>query len=317
MSDTITKDIWIQGMHCDACEKTIRKSLERIGVGVEDIRYTNNRVELLYDPLRVPFSQIEGAVADVGYRVRETPPEESGPRETSIERAKRVFHSFRNDPEAYQLEKQVIKSTLGTLFIAAALEYLIYFIFFWNIQGFLHTYGQYLGYLIVGVVATGGAVRHLRAYQGAVSCMTGMMIGMTIGMISGLLLGAVVGATNGMFVGSVFGMAVGMAVGGWVGVCCGIMGLMEGMMAGLMGGTMGAMIGVMMIPDRLTLFLPIFFVACLAILAGLSYMVYKEHKGARDEVKLYGFWPYTFINFAFVLAGTIIIVWGPKAAFLR
>src|SRR3990172_6879945 len=305
MTETIVKDIWIQGMHCDACEKTITKALGRIGVEVEDIRYTSERVELRYDPAIVPFSKVREAIANVGYSASETSVQDRDSGESLSERVRRVKQSFFKDPAAYTFEKNVIKSTLGTLVVVAALAYFTYFVFFWNVESFWGNYGQYIGYLIIAVVATGGGIRHLGAFFGGVVFFTGMMIGMTIGMISGLLLGIVIGTTNGMFVGSVFGMIIGMGVGGWVGACCGIMGIMEGMMAGLMGGTMGAMTAVMMFSDRLTIFLPIFFVATLMILAGMSYLVYKEHKHGRQEVRPYGFWPYTLLNFAVVLAGIL------------
>lgn len=315
MSEALVKDIWVKGMHCDACEKTITRALNRIGVAVEDIRHTSERVEVRFDPGSIPFSRLQEAVAGVGYSASENPLELRS--EALRSRFQRVRRAFFSDPAAYRLEKNILKSSAGTLIVVALLVYLVYFIFFWNTDSFLKDFGQYIIYLSISVVAIGAAIRHLRAHRTAVSCMTGMMIGMTIGMIAGLLLGVIIGATNGMFVGSVFGMAIGMGVGAWVGTCCGIMGIMEGMMAGLMGGIMGAMTAVMMFSDRLLIFIPIFVFACLLILTGLSYMVYKEHKHAQGEVRPYAFWPYTFINFAIVLLGIVMMVWGPKAAFLQ
>ncbi|MFA6908887.1 MAG: heavy-metal-associated domain-containing protein [Patescibacteria group bacterium] len=311
-----TQDIYMSGMHCDACEKTITRVLDRIGVRVVSIRHTDPRVRIEYTDDRLVFTDIVKAINDVGYDATETMPAVTKSL-SFIGHVRNIKRSLLSDREAYVTEKRILWSTLATLGVVAALEYLMYFIFFWNTENFWIQHGQYIAYLTVAVVALGGAIKHQRAYRGAVSCMSGMMIGMTIGMMAGLLIGIVIGATNGMFVGSVFTMAVAMGVGAWVGACCGVMGAMEGLMAGLMGGTMGPMLAVMLISDRIGYFFPIFFIACLIILGGLSYMVYKENKGRTPDVRPYAFWPYTFVNAGVVIIGTILIVAGPRAAFLQ
>jgi len=141
-----------------------------------------------------------------------------------------------------------------------------------------------------------------------------MMVGMTIGMMSGFMLGAIIGATNGMFVGSVAGMLVGMFFGAWAGKWVGIMGLMEGMMAGLMAGLMGAMVSVMMIADNLVPFMYILFASCGVIIAGLSYLIFRESGPLLDEKLVPSFMQLLLFGLIALVFVTALTVFGPKSA---
>ena len=155
------------------------------------------------------------------------------------------------------------------------------------------------------------SLAHYRAHKSEFTCMEGMMVGMTIGMMAGFLFGAIIGATNGMFVGAVFGMAVGILTGAYAGKCCGIVGVMEGMMAGLMGGLMGAMTIVMMLSDNLQIFMPILIASCLAILAGLTYMIYNS-AGKRGERTLMPFSQFFILSLALSVITVAIMLFGPR-----
>ncbi len=304
-------------MHCDACEKNITRALQNVGITVDSVNRQTGKLVVRYDNEKHSFSSLKKVIGDLGYELLA---DTGAPHTADVNvgfshRFRRVFSSFMSKNGEFAFEKSIIKSSIGTLAVVTALMYLVYAVLYWNIDNFWKDYGQYVAYLIVAVVSAGAAVRQQRAYRASVSCMSGMMIGMTIGMISSMLLGIVMGVTNGMFTGAIFSMAIGMGIGAWVGACCGIMGVMEGMMAGLMGGTMGPMISVMMISDRIDYFLPIFFLACLCILAGLVYLVHKEQMPKRPTITPYSFWPFTFLNFSVIFAGSLIMVWGPRAAF--
>ncbi|MBI2565281.1 hypothetical protein HYV79_04860 [Candidatus Woesearchaeota archaeon] len=212
-------------------------------------------------------------------------------------------------------EAKVLEVAGITLIALSVLFVLLYKLFFESIPEFTTKYSWHIVYLIFTVVANATVIYHLKAYRNAVTCMAGMMIGMTIGMISGLSIGFLVGATNGMFTGALYGMIVGMITGAWCGKCCGIMGVMEGIMAGLMGGTMGAMLSVMLINDRLLIFTPIFILSCTIILAGLGYMVYKEHS-VNDEkvIKPYPLTNLVFICFLITVITILVMLYGPKSA---
>jgi cation transport ATPase len=313
------RTLHFSGMHCDACEKTITRALGQIGVEVVSINHVTGEARIRFDEQKNTFAAIEKAVSDAGYEVRGAERSNKNSEDPVVgfgARFTKAFKEFRSSASAFQLEKRILKESIGTLVVVFACMYLVYLVLFWNIEGFWSRYGFYMIFLSLAVVASAVAVRHLRAYRASVSCMSGMMIGMTIGMISSMLIGASVGATNGMFAGAVFSMAIGMGFGAWVGASCGVMGVMEGMMAGLMGGTMGPMISVMMISDHLKEFFPIFFVACFMILAGLMYMVQKENRSRNVTVRPYPFWTFSLITFGVVFLGSVIMVWGPRASFL-
>lgn len=311
----------IAGMHCQSCEKLITRSLEEIGVQVKSIDYVKKQATVAFDPEKNSLSSIEKSISEVGYEASpiladQSPFSESSEAEGFWTRLKKVRQSMKENPEVFAFEKKILGDSLGTLLVVAALMFVVYLVLFWNVTDFWSRYGYYMIFLTLAVIAAGVSVRHLRAYRASVSCMSGMMIGMTVGMISSMMIGMSIGATNGMFAGAIFSMMIGMGFGAWVGATCGIMGVMEGMMAGLMGGTMGPMISVMMISDHLKPFFPIFFVACFMILAGLMYMVFKEHRSRKVVVKAYPFWTFTGVSFLIIFLGTLIMMWGPRASFL-
>lgn len=165
-----------------------------------------------------------------------------------------------------------------------------------------------------GIVLNMASLWHARLLGENFLCNTGMMIGMTIGMMSGFMLGVLLGATNGMFVGSVTAMLIGMGAGAWAGRSVGIMGIMEGMMAGLMGGLMGPMLSVMLVADNLVLFLYLFFAACTIIIAGLSYMIYKEAGPILDEASVPSFLTLLFAGLIVLVFVVALAVFGPKSA---
>ena len=99
---------------------------------------------------------------------------------------------------------------------------------------------------------------------------------------------------------------------------CGIMGVIEGMMAGVMGGTMGAMITVMMFSDHVLWFMPFYMAINVAIVWGMSYMLYEEV--VEDNEKTVP----TPIDFTTISLGMVIVnfvllglmIFGPKSAFI-
>jgi hypothetical protein len=107
-------------------------------------------------------------------------------------------------------------------------------------------------------------------------------------------------------------MGLGMPLGAYAGRCCGIMGLMEGMMAGLMGGTMGAMLTVRMQFDHLGEFMLIFTLSCLAILAGLKYMMHY-YAGRRGEGQLMGFPQFFALAFLMSFLAMAVVLYAPRA----
>lgn len=208
---------------------------------------------------------------------------------------------------------------VASLLKMAVLSFLIilvagFFLYLFGLKnaGSLASKIPFMAYAVLSSVAITASIAHYHSHRTQFTCMEGMMVGMTIGMVAGFLFGAIVGATNGMFMGSVFGMAAGMLTGAYAGKCCGIMGIMEGLMAGLMGGTMGAMLSVMMLNDNLALFMPILLASCLAILAGLAYMVHTT-AGMRDEGKLMPFANFLAISFALAAITVVVIAYAPRA----
>jgi hypothetical protein len=74
---------------------------------------------------------------------------------------------------------------------------------------------------------------------------------------------------------------------------------------------MGAMLTVMMLADNLMVFMPIFVASCLAILAGLTYMIYNS-AGKRGERELMKFDQFLSLCLLFTLATAIIMLFGPR-----
>lgn len=222
-----------------------------------------------------------------------------------------TIKEFTKELSGKRVEGELIKSILYSLLVSFGLFVILYFTSLRNIEDFIPKYGFYIFFSILSYAVIFPSIRQTRAY-GNFACMSGMMIGMTTGMIAGFLSGYFIGATNGMFYGLVFGMAVGIFMGVWNGKCCGIMGIMEGLMAGFMGGAMGAMTSVMLLNDHLKLASVIIFVVCSIIIFSLNYMIYKEMKENKREIKEdYGL----IVVLSMILTGITILlmVYGPRS----
>jgi hypothetical protein len=178
-------------------------------------------------------------------------------------------------------------------------------------------YVIWLLYLNITIAALGTALWHFFAHKAVINCMLGMMIGMTFAMQTGMMLGAIISATNGFFVGAMVGMLISVGIGILTGKCCGIMGIMQGMMAGVMGGTMGPMITLMMFSDHLNIFMPVYMAVNLAIIAGGSYMIYKELKAQQPELKPASFAVFIALCVIASFAIALIMIFGPKSLLVR
>ncbi len=295
----------ITGMHCESCEKVLKKNLLRVE-NIKDInlRYNNEIATIMYENA-IDANRVIDVIRTAGY-------DATVMNGDSINETMNFRRYLEDIKQSNRLEREVILIAIGILISLVLLELIAYFGFFKNIPDFFSKYGYYIIFLIISVVITGASIWHAKAYGNRFSCMTGMMIGMTTGMISGFLIGILIGATNGMFIGSVAGILVGMSVGIWTGNCCGAMGTMEGMMAGLMGGLMGAMTSLMLLNDNLKLIIPILVLASLIILIGLDYTIYKEARNAKFNK--YEYFPYITFCFIITIALTFLMVYGPKSA---
>ncbi|MDP2718163.1 MAG: hypothetical protein Q8P02_05440 [Candidatus Micrarchaeota archaeon] len=288
---------------CAACREIISRTVAQFpGAHLKSLDLDSGLVVLECD--EKDASAIQDAVFKRGY----------GP--LSDASAKSVLGGVLGNDSAFAAERKILEYSLFSFFIVFPAVLFLAWILSAGSAAFWTVWAP-LGFLSsASICATMAAFSHLSFFRTRLSDMTGMMVGMTVGMSAGFLFGALVGATNGMFVGSLAGMAVGMGLGAWAGRCCGVMGVMEGLMAGLMSGTMGAMISVMMLAEPILLFLVILFVVCVAILAGLSFAVFREAGTISQE----SFRP-SFASFAAVslLAGvflTLLMVAGPKSTFV-
>jgi hypothetical protein len=221
-------------------------------------------------------------------------------------------------PESRKISFGVLKTLLGQTAIAAVvvvlLQYLVYRYLFHD-PDFVKRYGWWLLYLDLSIIPLVTSIVYLRSFFYArMSHMMGMMIGMTIGMQVGTMIGAVIGATNGFFVGALAGMSAGVAIALYAAWCCGPMAVMHGLMGSIMGGTMGAMIIVMMMMDHVLIFMPVFTVLNIAILAWFIYMYSKEccctaNLQIRKPVNPYLL---AFINVLSVGLISALMIYGPK-----
>ena len=282
MSETRQK-ILIEGMHCNACEKTIKKAVLGIS-GVEriNVNFRNKIAEVNYNSENMQTQKVLNAIKSKGYNASIYSGNAESIASEKIDEENSFVEKFSNfgtgiftDFEKFHVERKLLIFSALSLLVVFGLQYAAYFGFFKSIPNFGSRYLPQLILLAVAVVANAAVIWHTKAYQG-LSCMGNCMVGMTTGMISGITIGAIVGSTNGMLVGTLTGMAVGIGTGLYTGRCCGIMGTLEGSMAGFMSGLMGAMLSVMLINDNVLLFLPILLIASIAILFGLMYLVYKE-----------------------------------------
>jgi MFS family permease len=239
-------------------------------------------------------------------------PAKTGVRKTTIA----IVKAFLAPDRTPSIEHEAFKMGLAALVILLALLGIGFFGFFRASPVILDQYGWLVAFLAIGVVLNSASVWHLRHHKPTHS--TGMMVGMTVGMMTGFLVGIIIAITNGIFIGALIGLIVGFVAGSWAGKCCGLMGMLEGQMAGFMGGPMGAMTSIMMINDNYLLFIPITLVAMAIILAGLLYLVHQESGGA-DNAKPFktDLLMFAALNFAFVLVLVLIMLFGPKSAFVQ
>ncbi|MEM4359448.1 MAG: heavy metal-associated domain-containing protein [Candidatus Bilamarchaeaceae archaeon] len=309
----------LNGLSCTACEKVVERVVSAFpGAQLKGIDAATGTVTVECE--EALLKEIKGALVARGYGIegettqgsaRQSMEEEAGPG--SLVRVKKVLHGVLKGESAFAIERMLIEYAQVSLIVILIADIAGYGLFLKTIPDFWRTFGPLVFLVSASTVACATAILHFRSFRTDFSCMSGMMIGMSIGMISGFLGGALIGATNGMFIGSIAGMAIGMGLGGWAGRCCGIMGVMEGLMAGMMSGTMGAMLSVMMVNDHLILFLYILFGACVTVLAGLSYMMYKEAGNIKQEDFRVSFIFFLSMVFAVNAALLCIIFYGPKS----
>lgn len=305
-----TLKLKITGMHCESCEKTLKRALSKINHIQEiDLKYNNEIATIKYNP-EININEVMNVIRQVGYDATVVDGDYI-PSEVKFK------HYLSDLKQKNKVEGQLIEVALGTFLILGFLEVIAYFGFFRDIPSFFTKYGYYLIFLVISMVVSATSVWHIKAYRNIFSCMTGMMIGMTSGMITGFLMGMIVGATNGMFMGSIVGIILGMTIGTFTGKCCGVMGILEGMMAGLMGGLMGAMTSLMLLNDHLKFIIPIIVIASSTILIGLDYMIYKEATNSKEKFKKYSFIPFVTFCFIVTIAITFVMVYGPRSILFR
>ena len=298
--------IYISGMECASCERLITKAVESAGGHVQSIDAKTGVAQIDYPD--GALDRVKEAVIATGYGIGEKREEAAA---EPFEQEFRIFlHKLFSGEKELWAERKIMVMSLLSLLLLATLGFFFY-LFVWHSVASFAAKIPFLFYTGLSAVAIVASLSHYRSHKLEFTCMEGMMIGMTIGMMAGFLFGAIIGATNGMFVGSVFGMAVGMLTGAYAGKCCGIMGVMEGIMAGLMGGTMGAMLTVMLIADNLSLFMPILLASCLAILAGLTYMIYNS-AGKRVERTLMPFGQFFLFCLLLSAISVAIMLFGPR-----
>ncbi len=303
----------LHGMHCDSCAKIIERTVKKHhGASVRSLDMANNAISLECSDEQLP--QIKKELLGKGYQLLYASEEaqegyEAGSLGRGMEFALKVL---RGDRE-YAHENRLVKLSLVSLAIIAAVQAFLYMVAFRNIPDFVGTYGSVTVLTAVSVVALVYAYYHASAFRKSASCMTGMMTGMTFGMAGGFMIGAFVGATNGMFIGSLAGMAVGMALGLQAGRCCGVMGVMEGIMGGVMAGTMGAMISVMMIFDNLVPFLYLLTAIEIITLGLFSYMLNKEYGNISDRMLDVSGFEFAMFSLAVDIIVTMIMLYAPRA----
>ena len=294
----------LSGLECDSCTKVVARLIEKSSCRLVSAGFDSGCIEVV-DSDDGSISRLKEALLDAGYGVNGKPLQRG-----SLSRPLKFFSDVMSKAE-YSVEREILEAGVASLVLMLALTALAFYL------PALSAVRDYLPLLLLGAFGTMAAyltLAHHRAFSVPSSCMTGMMVGMTIGMMGGFLAGALSGAANGMYIGSIAGMAVGMFFGVLAGIPVGVMGVLEGMMAGIMGGTMGAMLSVMLFNDHLIEFLVILFAACISVLFGLSYMLFRENGLAIGGRK-----PSLFraivANTLFFAVFSALLVWGPKTTF--
>lgn len=297
---TLTTQLPIQNVSCDACEKVIGRLLKR---------YPNARVESVSKDARtLTLSCEENDLPGIKARLAEY---------NYLDASMRVPHHayilrriIQNHP-GFRAENKLLTQAIllfAILFVGIGGAYLVF--------GPNTSFMKLLPILLllpIGIATNTGALVHVRQLSQHFNCSNGMMAGMIIGMIAGFMSGAIIGATNGMFIGSIIGMGVGMGASAYAVRRMGIMSILEGLMAGLMAGTMGAMLSVMMIADNLIPFLYILFFVCIVILAGMSYFMIKEIGPIHDEERNMELIPMAAIGLLVLVAFVWLALFGPKS----
>jgi copper chaperone CopZ len=288
----VTEKITINGMHCDACEKTITRTFQKQGIAVKRISHGTGTATITHATSK---KQIASLLSQKGYSL-------SGESSSG----------GKND---FAFEKQILLRGVATLVVLVLIQLALLLLIYPKLQGYAPHHFIVLLYMPLAIGLNMIALWHQRAYQRDVSCMTGMMVGMAIGMTTGFMVGALVGLTNGMFTGAVVGTIIGCAAGWYAGRCCGIMGMMEGLMAGLMSGTMGAMLTVMMVIDHVLWFIPFLFIICAMILIGTMRIVYDEHAGADVRVRPWSFAAVLGLSVLLMIVLSLVMVIAPKGIY--
>jgi copper chaperone CopZ len=298
--------LYVQDIECESCTRLVERGLKTLQ-GINEYTIQKDSVLIDYDPSLLKEEAIIEAIASRGYAASRYPLNKMS--------FKRRFKDFLENRHKYVVERRMLFISLLSFLALLLLDAVMYGLFFRNTPGFLEQSWQWFLYLDITVVSIAASIWHLKAYRGAITSMTGMMLGMTLGMQAGFMIGAVIGASNGMFVGSMVGMLGGVGLGIYGGKDTGIMGALQGMMSGLMGGTMGAMLTVMMMTDNVLLFMPVFMLINVAIMWGMSYMVYEEVVEDKT-VQIVPTDFTTFFSYVFVFAVILglIMVYGPKGA---
>jgi copper chaperone CopZ len=297
--------IYVPDITCESCTRLIGKKLKN-EQKVHDYSFFQDGVYIDHDD-DIKKENLISLIRTQGFRASTDPFD----HKTFKERVR----DWKENKEKYVVEKNLIRNAIFAFLILLVLESVAFAGIFSHIPNFWQKYALWILYLDISIIALTFAVFHVISYKAKITCMTGMMIGMTFGMQGGMMLGAILGATNGYFLGALTGMLIGVIVGAAMGKCCGVMGIMEGMMAGLMGGTMGPMIAVMMLNDHLSLFMPIYIIINLLIVAGLSYMFIQEIvESPLTKAKRPDF--ITFVSVAIIITAILItiMVYGPRSA---
>lgn len=294
----------LSGMTCGACERIIEKVAARNSAQVGEMDPKKGRVTILAEESKI--SEIKEELAKRGF------PEKSasaGPERGSARNVLNYIKAVLSVDDGVEEEARLINHAIASTIILAALNAGIYIFFMQGLEGA----SKYVPLLVLGIAAsivTAFAYLHSKCYRKEISCQNGMMVGMTMGMMPGFMAGAIIAATNGMFMGSIVGLAAGIGIGVKSGKCCGVMGAMEGIMAGLMAGIMGPMTVIMTLNDNMLALLYIVFAACIFLLLGLSYMLYREEgEMPQKSARLTEF---IVISAAFNIALIAIMLIGPK-----
>ncbi|MCB9359005.1 hypothetical protein H6503_03690 [Candidatus Woesearchaeota archaeon] len=300
--------IYVPDIECDSCVRIIKKALDKTE-GIDSFAIKQDHIEIMHGE-NIKQDDLVDVIKSKRFRASLEPFD----RKTVSER----IRDMRENKHKYGIELKVFSYAISIFLMLCALDAIAYFLFLKNIPDFIPRYGWWIFYLNISVSTTAMGIWHTLAYRAKVTCMVGMMIGMTIGMQSGMMIGAVIGATNGFFIGSMTGMLIGTIVGAITGRCCGVMGIMEGMMAGVMGGTMGPMITVMMFSDHVLIFMPFYIAINVAILWGLSFMLYEEvvEYGESVEKKPTDFATLASITIIATVLLMMIILYAPKSIFI-